>query len=166
MNTYSSGGRPIPSPTRPQTMPEYGIPTNNEGMLDWSFIEARMPAARNYWVTSVNAHNHPHAMPVWGAWVDGVFYFGGGKETNTVRNLMKNPHVVIHLESGDEVIILRGEVQVVTEDLDADTYERIEQQYEKKYNMRHGLPNFSLTPKSVMAWKEYPVSCTKWEFEK
>ena len=48
-------------------------------------------------------------MPAWGAWVDGALYFDGSPETRRGRNLAQNSSIVVHLESGDEVVILEGE---------------------------------------------------------
>jgi hypothetical protein len=60
---------------------------------------------------------------VWGVWAEGAFYFGTNSSSVEGRNLARDPGAVIHLESGDEVVILRGDVDVREVDdsiLDAD----------------------------------------------
>ena len=49
----------------------------------------------------------PHVIPIWGAWVDGRWYVEGGP-TRWQRNLRENPQMAIHLELGDEVVIVEG----------------------------------------------------------
>jgi nitroimidazol reductase NimA-like FMN-containing flavoprotein (pyridoxamine 5'-phosphate oxidase superfamily) len=65
-------------------------------MLPRSHVEERMSGTRDYWVATVR----PHAVPVWGVWLDGTFHFGGGRRTRKARNLAANPHLMVHLESG------------------------------------------------------------------
>ena len=54
-------------------------------------------------------------MPVWGAWVDGMFFFHSHPGTRKARNLAVNPAIVVHLECGDDVVIVEGEAEVVNE---------------------------------------------------
>jgi general stress protein 26 len=82
-------------------------------MLPWSFIEERMAAASNYWVSSTRPDGRPHSRPVDGVWVEGVLAFGGSPKVRWVRNLEKNPHVSVHLASGEEVVILEGTAERV-----------------------------------------------------
>src|ERR687894_1318365 len=101
-NQGSPDVRPMPS--RPY-VPGYGIPSNSRGMLPWSFVEERMSAARNYWVATVLPTGRPHLTPVWGLWVEGIFYFGSEAQTRKARNLAANPNVAVHPESEDVVIV-------------------------------------------------------------
>jgi general stress protein 26 len=57
----------------------------------------------------------PHATPVSGVWIEGGFYFGTGTGSRKARNLAKNQHLVVHLESGDEVVILEGVAEEVAD---------------------------------------------------
>ena len=49
----------------------------------------------------------PHLIPIWGAWVDGRWYVEGGP-TRWQRNLRANPQLAIHVEFGEEVVIVEG----------------------------------------------------------
>ena len=71
-----------PKRSRP-IMPEgYGVPETDEGLLDWSWAVERLEAAKNYWFSTTRPDGRPHAMPAWGAWIDGVLYFDGSPETS------------------------------------------------------------------------------------
>ena len=108
---------PVPQPDRPQ-IEGYGIPETLEGLLTWDFVTTRMEKARNYWLATTGPDGHPHAVPVWGIWLDGTLHFGGGPATRWQRNLRRDPRVTVHLESGDEVVILQGTVTLVEDPAD------------------------------------------------
>ena len=150
-----------PRRSRPQ-IEGYGIPETEEGMLSWSFVTERVGSPRNYWIATVRPDGRPHAVPSWGVWLDGVFYFGGGEKTRHLRNVRSNPNVVMHLESGDEVVIFEGVAEEIT---GRDLRARIDDAYEAKYGIRHGTPVFALRPQVVFAWAEYPVSATRFRFD-
>ncbi len=95
-------------------MPEgYGVPDTDEGVLDWSWAVARLESALNYWFATTRPDGRPHAMPAWAVWLDGTLYFEGSPLTRRARNIAANPAVVVHLESGDDVVILEGEAREV-----------------------------------------------------
>src|SRR3712207_5164688 len=79
--------RSEPTPDRPFMPAGYGVPTTTEGMLPWSHVSERMASALNYWIGTTRPDGRPHAVPVWGAWVDETFYFEGGPDTRRGRNL-------------------------------------------------------------------------------
>jgi hypothetical protein len=143
--------------------PEYGIPTSIEGTLPWSHVGERMAKARNYWIGTIHPEGRPHVMPVWGVWVDDTLYFGGGPDTRWSRNLAANPQVAVHLESGDDVIIVEGSVDRIT-DPKHPLLPRIDDAYEAKYQMRHGIPLWVLRPRVVFAWSKFPDNTTRWRF--
>ena len=108
----------------------------------------------------------PHTVPVWGVWVDDIFYHGGGRRTRKGRNLDENPHMVMHLESGDEVVIIEGIAEILTEDnINPELAQRIDAEYHKKYDMKHGLSVWRLQYKKVFAWHHYPDDVTRWIFQ-
>ena len=47
--------------------------------------------------------------------MDLAFYLGPGPRTRKGRNLAENPNVAVHPESGDDVVILEGVAEVVTD---------------------------------------------------
>jgi len=61
-----------------------------------------------------DADGLPHAVPVWGVWVDGALYFGTDRRSRKARNLATNQGAVVHLESGDDAVILEGFAEEIT----------------------------------------------------
>src|ERR687898_1014383 len=100
-----------PRRDRPQMPDGYGVPETDEGLLSWSWAEERLAAARNYWFSTTRPDGRPHAMPAWAVWLDGVLYFEGSPETRRARNLATNPSLAVHLENGDQVVVLEGEAR-------------------------------------------------------
>jgi len=155
---------PEPQASRPH-VPGYGIPTTLEGLLPWRFVEERLGKAMNYWVCTAGEDGRPHARPVWGLWVDGALCFGG-HGVRWERNLDANREVTVHLESGDEVVILEGKVDRVTDAQDALAKQAAEVS-KKKYGMGGGAPFWALRPRKVFAWttKSMFKDATRWKFE-
>lgn len=146
-------------------VPEYGIPEHREGLLPWLFALERLAPARNYWIATTRSDGRPHAVPVWGVLVDGEVFFGGGPQTVWARNLSRSPQIVLHLESGDEVVILEGTAERHTEEnTSADLLTRIDDAYEAKYDIRHGTPVWRLVPRVGFAWSRFPDDTTRWTF--
>nr|WP_132058650.1 pyridoxamine 5'-phosphate oxidase family protein [Halorussus amylolyticus] len=131
--------------SRPETESSYGIPDGDDGALPWPFVAERLAGDRNYWVSTTRPDGRPHARPVWGVWVDGTLYCGGGERTRWVRNLARNPGVVVHREDAEEVVIVEGRAEKITaETADADLVESVDAAYEQKYDVRHGTPFFAV----------------------
>jgi PPOX class probable F420-dependent enzyme len=148
--------------------PGFGIPSDHRGMLSWASVEERLSSARNYWVATVRADGRPHVTPVWGLWVAGEFYFGAGPETRKARNLAENPNVVVHLEGGDDVVILEGVAEVVT-DPSPDLAERLFAASTAKYGMgSHDVEgSYVVRPRVAFAWSEGgPRTYTRWVFDR
>jgi hypothetical protein len=146
-----------PTQRRPR-FPGYGIPDEPDGMLPWSWAEERLAASRSYWLATVG----PHASPVWGLWRDGGLLFSCGRESRKARALARDPHLVVHLESGDDVVIVEGKAQAAVAtaaDVDA---------YDQKYAVRPepGEGWYLVVPRRAFAWREveYPRSATRFDF--
>ena len=152
-------------------MPHYGVmPGETDAMLTWDWVERQMIKARNYWVCSLRADGRPHAAPVWGAWVDGSFYFGTDRSSVKARNIARDKRVVLHLESGDETVIFEGEL--VEAQPDEPTRIAIGAAYTEKYGFDPELDEddaltYRLIPRKAMAWleRDYPATATYWRFD-
>jgi len=144
----------------------YGIkaPTGGRGLLPWEFVTSRMEASRNYWVATASPDANPHVAPVWGLWHDYAFYFSTDRHSRKGRNLATQPSVVVHLESGDEVVILVGRAQPV---VDPDLLGRLDAAYFKKYAFHLDAgQTYGVSPKTVLAWTEqgFVDNATRWQF--
>lgn len=150
---------------RPTTEASYGIPTDAEGTLPWSFVEETFADQRNYWVTTRRPDGRPHARPTWGVWVEGRFHCGGGASTRWVRNLALDPAIVVHTESAESVVIVEGTADRIDEETaTAERIDALDDAYEAKYDVRHGTPFFAVDPDRVLAWSEFPTDATRWRF--
>ena len=145
----------------------YGIPHGEEGMLELDAVRERLAMAQNYWIATASKSGQPHAVPVWGAYLDDALYFGAGPRT--ARNLKANAKCSIHLESGNEVVILEGEV-VIIEDPDPELSRTLDDQCATKYEWRPsseggepvGKGWFRLEPTRIIAWTQFPADATRW----
>ena len=146
---------------RPNFDSGYGISTEEEGMLDWAWAEERLAASRNYWIVTADADGEPAAAPVWGVWAAGAVYFGTSPGSRKGQNLARDPRVVVHLESGDEVVILRGDGEIV------EVEDSVLDAYEAKYGYRPPSARlYRLSPKWALAWLEadFPTTATRFDF--
>lgn len=152
-------------------MQHYGVSSDADGLLPWSFASQQLAAARNYWISTTRPNGRPHATPVWGVWLDDVLYFGAEAGSVKVRNLAANPALVVHLESGDDVVILEGEAEWLAA-ADPNLWERIASDYAAKYDGFRPDPPTSqqpfivLRPKKALGWleKDFVRSATRWRF--
>jgi Pyridoxamine 5'-phosphate oxidase len=153
---------------RPQMPGGYGIAGLDGGELAWSWAAERLSAARNYWVCTTRPDGRPHAMPVWGLWQGDELLFSTDPQSVKARNLADRPQVVVHLESGDDAVIVDGRSHLISaSDLPAGFVD----DYEHKYTHRIDTsdPSFGfyrVVPSVVLAWREqdFPTSATRFTF--
>jgi len=155
-----------PAATRPEFPKGYGIKKAGAGLLPWTYVDRRMAASRNYWIVTSRPDGRPHAMPVWGVWLGRKLYFSTDRNSRKSRNLQHNPSIAVHLESGDDVVILEGAASLADgrRDLTA-----VDEAYLAKYGMRvvGFMPTsviYAFTPSVAFAWREkdFDVSATRW----
>lgn len=158
----------VPVASRPSFPSGYGISAGDEGMLEWDWAEERLRKARSYWVSTTRPDGRPHAVPVWGLWIDGAFVFGTSRSSRKAMNLARSPQVVVHLESGDEVVILEGAVARIS---DTGRLHALDRPYSEKYDFEsdlaaEGSVTYELRPTHALAWTEsdYPRTATRFDF--
>ena len=163
-----------PSSVRSVRFPAaYGTPGGPDSLLPWSYVEERLRAASNYWITTVGPNAQPHARPVDGVWVGGALCFGGSPETRWARNLMANPSISVHLSSEAEAIILEGTAEYVTDPshpLVAPSTAASKEKYPQYFSgsVSPFRPFWALRPSRAFAWtlEGFPRRATRWGFEK
>ncbi len=151
-------------------MRNYGIASDDAGLLSWDWVDEQMAKSRNYWINSTRPDGRPHAAPVWGVWYEGVLYFSTDRELVKGRNLAARPDVVVHLESGDDSVILEGVVEVIS---DRALLVEVGKAYARKYPpynpVEDGMAGvwYALRPRSALAWQEHDFTktATRWDFE-
>jgi len=145
------------------------VPDNT---LSWPEVAARLATARNYWLCTTTPSGAPHAAPVWGAVIGQVLYLYSERRTVKARNLAADPRVVVHLESGEDVVIVRGtatdmgrpaHVPHVVAALSAKYAAEDDRQY-----LPDADPDFdvvyAISPQSAMMWRlaDYAASQRRW----
>jgi hypothetical protein len=160
-----------PQPSRPGAPASYGIGRDRSEpgeRLPWSEVEEWLGRARNYWVATVRPDGRPHAMPVWGVWLDRAVCFSTHPETRKGRNIAHNPEVVVHPDSGNEVAIVEGRAEAI---VGGALLDRLVEAYEVKYGIRiepskRAKGIYAVRPRLVFAWREadFPDSATRWSF--
>jgi nitroimidazol reductase NimA-like FMN-containing flavoprotein (pyridoxamine 5'-phosphate oxidase superfamily) len=129
--------------------------------MTWGEVAERLGAARTYWLGSTTPAGAPHAAPVWGVVTRGTLYLYSERSSVKARNLAADPRVVVHLESGEDVLIVRGTaedvgapsaVPAVVAALTAKYARPQDQQY-----LPAADPDFdvvyAIRPRSAMAWR-------------
>ena len=159
-----------PTASRPEPAGYFKKAEEGAGLLPWSHVAEQMTPARNYWVATASPDGRPHSMPVWGVWLEDCFWFSTGPTTLKARNLLANPRVVVHLESGAELVVVEGEASEVR---DSEHVERFLELYNPKYSWDFtpaqlesgGL--FRVRPRRVFAWRgdegdAFAATATRW----
>jgi PPOX class probable F420-dependent enzyme len=156
----------VPERTRPRFPSVYGIHEDAEGLLDWAWAEERLVAARNYWVCTTRPDGRPHAMPVWGVWHEGAFYFSSSPDSRKARNLAANPAVTVHLESGDEVVVVEGVAGLESHEELLTQLADYRRKYSFEVSFTGGRPLNVVLPQVAYAWLEqdFPGTATRFTF--
>ncbi|MBA3277140.1 MAG: pyridoxamine 5'-phosphate oxidase family protein [Geodermatophilaceae bacterium] len=157
---------------RPVFPDGYGIPITSEGLLAWAQVEERLIAAAHYWLATVRPDGTPHAVPRWGVWLEGRFFYDGAPTTRHARNLAVNPACSLNLESGTQTVIVEGRSEPIRAPADG-----LGAQLSTAFEKYHGLgyapgPEswvdggglMVLTPKRALAWFDFPKDCTRFRF--
>ena len=157
-----------PRPERPDIPASYGFTASTPHKPPtWDSISERIRTSRNYWICSISSDGHPHALPVWGIWVEGRLYVVTKRASKKGRNLLANPKVAIHLDSGDDVVSFQGTVAEVT---DPARLAQVPAVYAAKYKGDQIYPEievvFELLPRVAFTWLErnYHETATRWRF--
>ena len=159
---------------RPAFPEGYGLPQTTEGTLSWSAVEERLVAATSYWLATTRPDGRPHVVPRWGVWLEGRFFYDGAPTTRHALNAEANPACALHLESGDEVVIVEGTSTATSAPADG-LGARISQAF-AKYHAAGYSPAADawagegggglrvLTPQRALAWFSFPTDATRFRF--
>jgi nitroimidazol reductase NimA-like FMN-containing flavoprotein (pyridoxamine 5'-phosphate oxidase superfamily) len=155
-----------PTRDRPKLPQGYKIPAADDGMLPWEWVDERLERSKNYWIATATNDGQPLARPLWGVWLDSQLYFEGSPLTRWGRLISVNPRIQVNLESGNEVVIIEGQVADEV-DVGEERYQRVTDQYAAKYNgyrpEDHGF--FVVTPRKILAWAAFPDTLTRFRFQ-
>ena len=165
-----TSGSSDPEPSQPRMFGSYA----GSAELPWSWATALLKEARNYWIATTRADGRPHSRPVWGVWLDTAFYFSTG--SLAAQNLAAHPAITVHLESGNEVVIVEGVAETVG---DFSLVERVVSFYNEKYNWdvdpkQLPGPFYAVRPQVAFGWlsdesgldrgSAFHATATRWRF--
>ena len=145
-------------------MPGYGISTDPELLLPWSYAQRRLTEAHNYWVATTGPDGAPHVAAVWAVFVDGAVCFSTGARSRKARNLAADPRCVVTPEGAAESVVVSGVARLVPPP-DRDP---IAAAYQAKYDS--GFPPeepvFAVDPVTVIGLTEaeFTRRATRWHF--
>jgi len=157
--------------TRPK-LPK-GYADNPISEVPWEHVETRLTESLNYWMCSVYPDNRPHVVPRWGVYLDGNFYYDGSPETRHARNIAKNSNVTLHLENGNDVVIMEG-TSVPASKPDPELAQRLSASFKLKYESDGYAPEpsqwddgglYIFTPRQCLAWTKFFENPTKFIFD-
>jgi PPOX class probable F420-dependent enzyme len=98
-------------------MPGYGVlpADQGSGLIPWAEAERRLTVAHDYWVATVRPDGAPHAMPVWGVWVDGRVWFSSALGSRKARNLVADPRCSVTTDDARDPVVIEGAAERVTD---------------------------------------------------
>lgn len=160
---FLKGSRPMsqPAPSRPR-FPE-GYVEHPKAFVPWSHVEHHLSEAINYWLGTVGENRRPHVVPVWSVWLNRRLYFDGSPQTRHARNISANPFVSVHLESGDDVVILEGRSRMLPRP-SPQLARLVSEAYTHKYSTKGYSPSpsqwdngglFEIVPEKILAWTSF-----------
>lgn len=100
------------------------------GHVAWHWVQAQLAAWRSIWLATTRPDGRPHAVPVWFWWDGRAIYLMTGRDTRKGRNLAGQPEVVLHGGDGDDVVVLEGHADLVT---DAAERARVDAAFRERY---------------------------------
>lgn len=140
--------------------------------LPWDWAAQRLTRARNYWIATTRPDGRPHSRPVWGVWLDEGYCFSTG--SLAAKNLRTNAEITVHLEDGDEVLIVEGVAERLA---DSEGLRRFVDAYNLKYGYDASVagdevadsqgnsgPAFLIRPRVVFGWRPGLQNATRWSF--
>jgi nitroimidazol reductase NimA-like FMN-containing flavoprotein (pyridoxamine 5'-phosphate oxidase superfamily) len=151
-------------------MPSYGILPEEQGhgLMSWEEAAERFSRCRNYWLSTVRPDGRPHAVPIWGVWLDTTFYFSTSVSSVKAANLAANPNCVVTTDDGEEPVIVEG---VAAEETSGAVLERFVAVYKEKYDWDMDPDTggiFAVSPSKAFAFienaDEFASSATRWRF--
>jgi len=161
----------VPKITRP-AFPK-GYVDNPASYLTWDWVAAQLTESKHYWLCTVRADGRPHVVPRWGVFLDNKFYYDGSPETRHALNLVNNSNVSLHLESGEQAIIMEGTSRSA-EKPDHEFAQRLARAISEKYSAMGYSPEpnqwdegglFVFTPRQCIAWSKFTDNPTKFIFD-
>lgn len=171
MADATSRSTAVPRADRPGIPAEYGASKATE-FVDWRHVDDRLTEDRVYWIATVGRDGRPRIRPVDGVYVDGAIYVGGSPETRWVQEVAANPHVSLHLDGIDDVVIVDGEAEILAGVADDELARRLAAASNVKYPEYRMKPAFykangaiAIRLRKVISWTDISKDPTRFLFD-
>jgi len=155
---------------RPEIPAEYGVTKATEH-VEWTRVEDRLNHDRVYWIATVGSGGRPRVRPIDGLYLEGVIYVGGSPETRWVQELRTNPHVSVHLDDIDDVLIVEGDAEALSA-VDPELAGRLAAASNAKFPEYGMTAQFyvsngaiAIRPRKVIAWTDITKDPTRFRFD-
>lgn len=155
-------------------LPAGYVPERSGRHLAWKTATSWLEDSKHYWLSTTRPDGSPHVVPRWGVWVDGRFWYDGSPDTRHARNLAHNPACALHLESGEQVLVLEGS-SGPSGPVPVDVGKILAAEYARKYAPTYtpaadswsgddggGMAVF--VPKKGFAWSSFPDDVTRYRW--
>jgi len=144
----------MPRRVRPKFPEKWHVPNDPKMWITWAHANNKLTREKVYWISTVGRRGRPHAAPVWGIWKTKRFYFETAPNSVKSRNLSNNPNLVVHVQDGNDTVILEGSAQ---REKRVESLNRLRKDYVRKYEYTPDWSNeveqiiFKVEPKIVHA---------------
>jgi nitroimidazol reductase NimA-like FMN-containing flavoprotein (pyridoxamine 5'-phosphate oxidase superfamily) len=146
----------MPRRVRPKFPEKWHVPNDPKKWITWRRANNRLAKEKVYWISTASREGRPHAAPVWGIWKTNRFYFETDPNSAKGRNLSNNPSLVVHVQDGNDTVILEGSAR---REKRAERLNQLRRDYVGKYRYTPDWSNeveqivFRVEPRIVHAWK-------------
>ena len=120
----------MPRRVRPKFPEEGHVPNDPKMWITWAHANNKLTREKVYWISTVGRRGQPHAAPVWGIWKTKRFYFETARNSVKSRNLSNNPNLVVHVQDGNDTVILEGSAR---REKRVESLNRLRKDYVRKY---------------------------------
>lgn len=147
--------------------PGYGFVTEDEGdgLLPFEWAVAQLTTSHNLWLVTTFPDGRPHAMPLWGVWLDGTVQLSTGRESRKAKNLARDPRCVVTTDDARKAVVVEGvAARVEMTDAFVDAYRA---KYAMDISTMADEPVFAVTPTRIIGIDEdrFQTAPTRWRFD-
>ena len=128
--------------------------------MTWTDVSERLADPSNYWLVTVAPDGSPHTVPVWGAVEDDTLVLYSERGTVKARNIAANQRIIVHLESGSDVLIVHGTAHELTETADV---LRACAAFAAKYTAPEEFDWLPSPSPELIVWSVQPTQALSWE---
>ena len=146
----------MPRRVRPKFPREWHVPNDPKLWITWAHANDKLAREKVYWISTASLQGRPHAAPVWGIWKANRFFFETAPNSTKGRNLSKNQNLVVHVQDGNDTVILEGNAR---KEKRSEELSELKKDYTRKYQYTPDWSNersqivFRVEPRIAHAWK-------------